>query len=398
MNVMNDIRPQSAVAKAPKRGADIAVTNARIITADEVIAGSLAVSDGEITGIDTAGVSHAEDFEGDYLVPGLVELHTDHLENHYHPRPKVYWDPVASVQAHDAQITASGITTVFDAVRIGSDADSQQNLGEHVEILMDAINHARREDRVRAEHFIHLRCELASSDAREHFEAYHGYEPVRLASLMDHTPGQRQFVTMDLYRAYYQGRTGRTDEQMERFIAARKADQEQYADLNRSTIVGMAHAAGIALASHDDATVEHVEEARENGVRIAEFPTTRAAAEAARKAGLAILMGAPNLVRGRSHSGNISAGELARDGLLDVMSSDYVPFSLMQAAFAMPDAVKGISLPEAVATVSRNPARAVGLDDRGEIAIGKRGDFSRVSLLGGLPVVRAVWREGRRVM
>lgn len=372
--------------------------NAKIILADEIIQGAIHCVDGGISAIDQGASEIGEDFEGDYLVPGLVELHTDHLESHYHPRPKVFWNAMAALQAHDAQVAASGITTVFDAVRIGSDAESSYDLGEHVAVLMGAITDARHEDRLRADHFIHLRCELASADALEQFETYHDYEPVRLASLMDHTPGQRQFVTMDLYYAYYQGKTGRSDEEMQRFIAARMKDQEMYADKNRKGIVELGHVAGLALASHDDATAAHVDEAKEDGVRIAEFPTTREAANAARDAGLAILMGAPNVVRGKSHSGNISATELAHDGLLDVLSSDYVPFSLMQAAFTMPHVAEGITLPKAVAMVSHNPAEAAGLDDRGEIALGKRADFARVHVNGGVPVVRSVWRQGRRII
>lgn len=375
----------------------LSIRNAKLILADELIDGSLYAEDGMIAALDHGPTNQGEDFEGDYLVPGLVELHTDHLESHYNPRPKVYWNPIAALQSHDAQVASSGITTVFDAVRIGSDADTSFNMGEHVSVLMGAINEARHDHRLRAEHFVHLRCELASSDALEHFEAYHDYESVRMASLMDHTPGQRQFVTLDLYYAYYQGKTGRSDEEMMRFIAARKADQEKYADHNRRGIVSLGHAAGLALASHDDATPAHVAEAHEDGVSISEFPTTLEAASAARNAGLAILMGAPNVVRGKSHSGNISAGELAREGLLDILSSDYVPFSLMQAAFELPHAVEEISLPQSVSMVSRNPARAAGLDDRGELAIGQRADFARVCMKGNVPIVRAVWRQGERV-
>ena len=377
--------------------ASLAISNARIVTGDEVVEGSLLVADGRIAALDGGSSLVGEDFEGDYLLPGLVELHTDHLETHYNPRPKVYWNPVAALQAHDAQVAASGITTVFDAVRLGSDADAGMNLGEHVSVLMQAIAEARRDDRLRAEHFVHLRCEIASSDALEHFEIYHGHEPVRLASLMDHTPGQRQFMTLDLYYAYYQGKSGRSDAEMLAFIAARQQDQRLYADRNRRGIVALSHSAGIALASHDDATKAHVAEARADGVRIAEFPTTAEAAKASRAAGLKVLMGAPNVVRGKSHSGNISANELAAQGHLDILSSDYVPFSLMQAAFALPQAIPDISLPEAVAMVSRNPAEAARLTDRGEIAIGKRADFSRVAFRSGVPIVRAVWRQGRRI-
>ncbi|HEY8596748.1 MAG TPA: alpha-D-ribose 1-methylphosphonate 5-triphosphate diphosphatase [Devosiaceae bacterium] len=377
---------------------DMKISNARIVLADRVIDGGLAVRDGIVdsvgAGMNGPGV---EDFEGDYLVPGLVELHTDHLESHYHPRPGVFWNPIAALQAHDAQVAASGITTVFDAVRIGSEADAAQNLGDHVGILVEAIDNAQGSGRLRADHFVHLRCELSAPDAVEQFEDYAHMPIVRLASLMDHTPGQRQFVTMDLYYAYYQGKSGRSDEEMRRFIAERLEDQRRYAEPNRRAIVARSREIGLAIASHDDATIDHVDQAREEGVRIAEFPTTIEAARAARKAGLSILMGAPNVVRNRSHSGNISANELARAGLLDILSSDYVPFSLMQAAFDLPRHVKGLDLPTAVANVSRNPARAAGLDDRGEIAPGQRADFARVAMLDDVPVVRAVWRQGRRV-
>lgn len=377
---------------------DQVVRNARIVLPDEVVTGAIGIENGMISAIDTGPGARGEDFEGDYLVPGLVELHTDHLENHYHPRPRVYWNATAALQAHDAQIAASGITTVYDAVRVGSDADVEQDFGAHIDTLMGAIGAARADERLRAEHFVHLRCEVSCPDALEQFETFSARDGVRLASLMDHTPGQRQFVTMDLYYAYYQGKSGRSDAEMERFIAARLRDQERHSGPNRRAIVARGHAIGLALASHDDATAEHVAEAKRDGVAIAEFPTTRDAARAARDEGLFVLMGAPNVVRGKSHSGNIPACALAAEGLLDVLSSDYVPFSLMQAAFELPGRVPGIDLPAAIATVSRNPARAAGLADRGEIAVGKRADFVRVAMRGEVPIVRAAWRQGQRVI
>ena len=151
------------------------------------------------------------------------------------------------------------------------------------------------------------------------------------------------------------------------------------------------------LASHDDATIAHVDEAIEQGIRVAEFPTTEEAARASKDAGLGVLMGAPNVMRGGSHSGNVSARTLAAGGLLDILSSDYIPFSLIQSAFFLGEAVEAISLPQAVAMVSKNPAEAVGLDDRGVIEAGRRADLVRVRVDDHIPVVRTVWREGRRV-
>jgi alpha-D-ribose 1-methylphosphonate 5-triphosphate diphosphatase len=375
---------------------DLVIRNARIVLPDEIIEGSLAVSDGRITAID---LSHAEtgiDFAGDYLIPGLVELHTDQLENHYHPRPSVYWDPMAALQAHDTQIAGSGITTVFDALRIGSDVE-MPGMGDHVDVLLGAITAAAADGRLRADHKVHLRCELPAHDVVDHFDRFCDLPIVRLASVMDHTPGQRQYQTVEKFREYYIKRMRFTEAEMDAFIADRHHEQARYAEKHRKAILARGKAAGIAFASHDDATEEHVAESVADGVAIAEFPTTLRAAEASHKAGLAVLMGAPNVVRGKSHSGNISAAELAKTGLLDVLSSDYVPFALVQAAFLLPERAPEVSLPEAIAMVSRNPARAVGLADRGEIAVGKRADFVRVEMLGGTPVVRGVWREGERV-
>ena len=370
--------------------------NARVVLAGEVIEGSVATDDGVISAIDSGPSQAGEDLEGDYLIPGLVELHTDHLETHYRPRPGVFWDAMAALHAHDVQIAGSGVTTVFDAVRIGSDLDMPKML-EHASLLVNAVRAARDADWLRSDHLIHLRCELPSADVTEHFETLVGHPTTRLISLMDHTPGQRQFTSLETYKLFYKKQLGATQEEVDRYLEAALAQHERYSAANRRHLVERARALQLAMASHDDATLAHVEEAVEDGVAIAEFPTTLEAAAAAHDAGLAILMGAPNVVRGKSHSGNISATDLVRAGLLDILSSDYVPFALLQAAFVLPQRVDGLQLPEALATVTRNPARAAGLDDRGEIAIGKRADLVRVQVINGLPIVRGVWRQGERV-
>jgi alpha-D-ribose 1-methylphosphonate 5-triphosphate diphosphatase len=213
---------------------------------------------------------------------------------------------------------------------------------------------------------------------------------------MDHTPGQRQFVSLDRYREFYQGKYGLSDAQMSALIDSRRADQVRYSQRHREAITGRCQARGLTLVSHDDATVAHVEEAAKIGTAIAEFPTTLEAARAARAYGLAILAGAPNLVCGRSHSGNIAAAELAQHDLLDILSSDYVPAALLHAAVLLYTQV-GWALPAAMATVTATPAERAGLEDRGEIAPGRRADLLRVRLVDGLPVIRAVWRQGQRI-
>ncbi|MXN64947.1 alpha-D-ribose 1-methylphosphonate 5-triphosphate diphosphatase [Stappia sp. GBMRC 2046] len=376
---------------------DHVFSNARLILPDAVIDGSLSTRKGNIAALamgPTTVTGH--DCEGDYLLPGLVELHTDHLETHYAPRPKVRWNPVSAVQAHDAQIACSGITTVFDALRIGMDDEADLKVDD-MRRLADAIETGLAEHRLRADHFIHLRCEVSSPDVMDAFASFDEDPRVRLISLMDHTPGQRQFTSLDAYRVYYQGKRGFNDEQMDAYIAKRQAQASKLTPQNRKDIAATAAERGIIVASHDDATTDHVREAVELGTSIAEFPTTLEAAKASREAGMNVLMGAPNVVRGGSHSGNVSARELADAGLLSVLSSDYIPMSLLQAAFQLAEEVEAITLPDAVRMVTKTPAEATGLNDRGAILEGRRADLVQVRLVGNVPIVRGVWREGRRV-
>lgn len=371
------------------------LANARVVLEDEIVHGAVLIRDGVVAAVDP-GPARGEDCDGDYLLPGFVELHTDHLENHYAPRPGVRWDPVAAVQAHDAQLATAGVTTVCDALRVGMDEDAKTTTTE-MRGLADAILRAQREGRCRADHLLHLRCEVSAPDVLDGLNRFLDDLPVRLVSLMDHSPGQRQFASLETYRAFYQVEMGMSDEIYEAFASRRIAQAERYSALHRREIVALCRARGIALASHDDATEDHVAEAERDGIAIAEFPTTAAAAAASQSAGMKVLMGAPNLVRGGSHSGNVSARALAEAGHLDILSSDYVPFSLVIAVFDLPRQVPSISLPQAVALVSRAPAAAVGLDDRGAIRPGLRADLVRVRAGEGVPLVRAVWREGVRV-
>jgi alpha-D-ribose 1-methylphosphonate 5-triphosphate diphosphatase len=376
---------------------ELVLSNARVVTRDESFVGSVCVQGERIVAMapGPVGVAGRVDCEGDWLVPGLVELHTDVLERHAYPRPGVRWPEAAAVVAYDAQLAAAGITTTFDSLAVGYVIETGQRPRDP-RPLAEAIRTAQERGLLRAEHFLHVRCEVSTAQVLEDFAPVADDPLVRLVSLMDHTPGQRQFVSLDKYREYYQGKYGLSDAQMTALITARVADQDAYAARHRAEITRRCHARGLTLVSHDDATVAHVEEAAKIGTAIAEFPTTLEAARAARAYGLAILAGAPNLVCGRSHSGNVAAAELAGHGLLDILSSDYVPASLLHAAVILHTEL-GLPLPAAIATVTATPADRVGLGDRGQLAPGRRADLLRVRIVDGLPVLRAVWRQGRRV-
>ncbi|WP_315837175.1 alpha-D-ribose 1-methylphosphonate 5-triphosphate diphosphatase [Bradyrhizobium prioriisuperbiae] len=373
--------------------------NARIVLADRVIErGWVAMDGGHIAEFgEGQAPAGSDDAAGDLIMPGLIELHTDHLEAHYVPRPKVHWDPVAAVVSYDGQLATCGITTVLDSLRIGNEADVADASGQ-AEILATAISSAREANLLRADHFLHLRCETPMPSTVEEAKRLIDRPDIRLMSLMDHTPGQRQFRDEGKLRDYYRGKTGGfTDAQLDEMFARRHACQLAYAETNTRAIVSLAHEHGIPLASHDDTTDDNVREAIRDRVAVAEFPTTIEAARGLHRVGIGILMGAPNVVRGGSHSGNIAAVDLAREGLLDILSSDYVPSSLLMAALQLPQHVPAIDLSAAIRTVTKRPADAVGLSDRGEIAVGKRADLIRVHVAGNASVVRSVWREGLRV-
>jgi alpha-D-ribose 1-methylphosphonate 5-triphosphate diphosphatase len=374
------------------------IGNARIVLADRVIErGWIACAGGRIAEMGEGNAPDSfEDATGDLVMPGMIELHTDHLEAHYVPRPKVFWDPVAAVVSYDGQLATCGITTVLDSLRVwredGLDRDGQ------VGVLAAAIASAREADLLRADHFLHLRCEIPMPDVVDDARELIDRPDVRLMSLMDHTPGQRQFRDEAKLRDYYRGKGGgMTDAELDVLFERRSAYQKAYAVANMRDMVALAHQHRIPLASHDDTTEENVADAIRDRVAVAEFPTTIEAARGLHQAGIDILMGAPNVVRGGSHSGNIAAVDLAREGLLDILSSDYIPSSLLMAALQLPHRVPAIDLASAVRTVTKTPAEAVGLNDRGEIVPGKRADLIRVHVARDVPVVRSVWREGRRV-
>lgn len=370
------------------------IKNAKIVTATEAFTGCMVLEGGIIRSVErgVTSVAGADDWAGDWLLPGLVELHTDNLEKHLMPRPGVLWNAHSATVTHDAQCAAAGITTVLDSIVIGN-LDGARSQTQHMAI--QALHECRNEGLLRVEHLLHLRCEVSAPDIVEVFARYADDALLELVSVMDHTPGQRQWRDLGKYRHYTERNGSYSDADYEALVVALKAHQARYAIPNRAAIVAASHARNKPLASHDDTDVEHVEQAGQERIAISEFPTTVAAAQAARQLGIAIVMGGPNLVKGGSHSGNVSAAELAQLDLLDIFSSDYVPASLLQAAFLLRDTV-GWSLPKAINTITRNPAHAIGLTDRGELAPGLRADLIRVRMSGDMPIVRGAWHQGER--
>ena len=378
--------------------AQVCLANARLVLPDRVLHGRLTLADGRIAAIAEGPQvpAGAVDCGGDTVLPGLIEVHTDNLERHIQPRPGVDWPHDAAILAHDAELAVCGITTVFDAMRVGSVvSDTSANYAKYARGLVSELLSLRAAGMLRINHLIHLRAEVCSETLIAELDEFGADDAIGLISLMDHTPGQRQFRDLDKLRAYVCGKHGLSEAGFADHVARQTALQARLGAAHEAATVATARRLGAVLASHDDTTADQVRTSAALGIRLAEFPTTREAAEACRAAGIAVIMGAPNLIRGGSHSGNVAAADLARADLLDILSSDYVPAGLVQAAFALGE-IWG-DLPRAIATVTANPAQATGLADRGALAVGLRGDVIRVAVADGRPRVRATWIAGQRV-
>lgn len=374
------------------------LTNARLVLENEVVEGTLCFGPDGIRSVDSgrSSLASAIDAEGDFVTPGLIEMHTDNLEKHFVPRPGVLWpNGLAAALAHDAQMAAAGVTTVYDAVCAGYESGDAVSRRHTFEKLVAAVKAGVAGNLFRIDHKLHLRCELSGADVVEAITPHVDHPLVALASLMDHTPGQRQWSDLKYLKTYVVGKSGKTDAEWEAHLAARM-ESAGNVPRNAPIVVEMFRARGIPLASHDDTTVEHVEEGLASGVVISEFPTTVAAAAAAKRLGLMTVAGAPNVVRGGSHSGGVAVATLATEGVLDGLSSDYVPASLLQAVERL-TVVSGIALPRAMGMVTWAIADGLGLADRGRLVPGLRSDVLRFRLLEDTPLVRGLWVAGRQV-
>jgi alpha-D-ribose 1-methylphosphonate 5-triphosphate diphosphatase len=373
------------------------LANAMLVLPGETLRGQLRMVDGRIVDIATGSAvpAGAEDCGGDLVMPGLIELHTDNLERHIEPRPKVDWPHAAAIIAHDAELASVGITTVFDALRVGSVvSNAKTNYGEYARALADEILGLRAAGALKISHFLHLRAEVCSETLIEELDKFGPEDRIGIVSLMDHTPGERQFRDLTQLRKYVIGKHGISDAEFEDHVTAQKALSARHGLQHEAAAVAAARRYGAVLASHDDTEPHHVARSAQHGVHFAEFPTTVEAARACNETGIRVMMGAPNLIRGGSHSGNVAARDLAEAELLDIISSDYVPASLLSAALMLGDLWGDTA--RGIATVTAAPADAAGLSDRGTLALGSRADVIRIARIGAAGAVRGVWVKGCR--
>lgn len=379
-------------------GPDLAVRNVRAVLADRVLDDAVVIIErGTITAVETSRTAPAGaiDGRGAFCLPGLVDSHSDGLEKELRPRPGVQLTDDFAVRSFESRVRAAGVTTIFHG--IGFEEDDRH--GRTVELagrLCDAIERRSASRHSLIDHRILYRLDARDPDG---FDALVARLPQRrddgtlpLVSFEDHTPGQGQYTDRTAFERYIIGTQRLSAEQARQRVDELIAERELarvHRDRALPWLIEHAARGSIRLMAHDPTTADDVSEAVRWNASIAEFPTTLEAAQLARAAGLRIVCGAPNVVRGSSHSGNVSARDLVSAGLCDVLASDYLPTTLLAAVAALVSDGR-CSLPAAVALVTSGPADTLGLTDRGRLAPGMRGDILLVHFDGLLPTLRGV--------
>lgn len=372
------------------------LTHATLITPDTVIKdGSLLIEDGYIVALNPESAPHADviDIAGRYLLPGLVDLHCDAIEKEIEPRPKAFFPTEFAIAQIDQRNAALGVTTPFHGISFAHEELGVRNNDKAAEIVRSLHTY---QPHALVNNQIHCRYEITDPTGLPVLLTLLEEQAIHLISLMDHTPGQGQFKDMQAFQAYFARTYQKTAIEVEA-IAARKLEQGGDALDRVKTLIAAAHQHRVTVASHDDDTPERIASMNDLGVHISEFPINVETAQAAKDKGLSTVFGAPNLLRGQSQSGSMKAIDAIHHHLGDILCGDYSPASLLAAAFRVPNLAAHWSLPQAIALVTRNPARAAQLSDRGELAVGQRADLIAVRHDLGFPQVVTTWVGGRQV-
>ncbi len=372
------------------------ITNAQLVLADQVLDNaSLLIEDGLIKAINPESVADTIeiiDAAGRIVMPGMIDLHCDALEKEVEPRPNVHFPLDYAVAQADKRNATAGITTVYHAIAFANDELGVRN-NDFAASIARAVHawapHGLIDNRV------HCRYEITDESGLPVLLDLIANDDMHLLSLMDHTPGQGQFKDMAAYRDYLARSYKKTDAELD-VIIDKKLGAAGGAFERAKTLIAAAHDKGVSVASHDDDTRERIETMSGLDVQISEFPINMEAASAAREMGMSTVFGAPNILRGKSQSGSMKALDAIKAGVADCLCADYAPAALIVAVIKLPS-LTDIDLASAVRLVTLNPAKAAGLNDRGEIAVGKRADLIMVDMPAGLPQVSRVWLNGQTV-
>jgi alpha-D-ribose 1-methylphosphonate 5-triphosphate diphosphatase len=371
------------------------ITGARLVLRDQVLENSaMLVEHGRIVSIDSGGAAGAEqlDLAGQTLLPGLIDLHCDAIEKEVEPRSRVFFPIDFAVAQVDRRNAAAGITTPFHALSFSAQESGVRN-NQIAAAIVRAIKLAAPASLV--DNRVHCRYEVTDPTSVAVLCELLEEGLVDMLSVMDHSPGQGQFKTLDAFVDYMKGNHG-MDHDTALAAAQLKLDAREGALQRIETLLAVARRRGVATASHDDDSPQRVRAMHELGVHISEFPINPEAAATAIALGLPTILGAPNVLRGQSQSGSMRAIDAIQAGSASCLCSDYQPSTLVAAAFAV-EKTGVLGLPDAVALVSANPAAACNLTDRGYLAPGMRADLIAVSHHGSWPSVTRTWSRGVQV-
>jgi len=366
-----------------------------IVLPDRLIQnGAVRVQDGLIAEISERPVKDSVRAPRHRLFPGFIDMHGDMIELELEPRPRVDFPMEVAIGHLDARLAASGVTTAYAGVSFSRTAkDNERRSFEHTSQIIRALKD--NIERLRVDHRIHARFDVTYTDAIAALDGLLSSGAVDLVSVMDHTPGQGQYRDLEKLIAYRSHGQGVSMEearvQIEERIAASVPADQVLNNLERVSRLCQSH--GVAMASHDDDTVAKANLMADIGAVISEFPVTIEAAEAAAARGLMIAMGAPNAMRGQSYSGNLSARDAHAAGLLSILAADYHPAAILPAIMAMAEQDPN-GLAGAARLATANPAKALGLTDRGDITVGKRADLVLIDPDGH---VALTLRQGKKI-
>ena len=371
------------------------LTHARLVLADEVVEdGALLIEDGVIRAICPEGIGDAREIslDGQWLMPGMIDLHCDAIEKEAEPRAKVMFPLDLACVNIDRRNAVAGVTTPFHALSFAHAEWGVRNNDTAAELVREV---KRFKEHALVDNRIHVRYEITDITAMPYVMALLDEGATDMLSIMDHTPGQGQFRHLETYVAYMMGNHGSTREAAEQ-VAEEKRQARESGDERVLQVMARARELGIPTASHDDDDHARVVAMKELGARMSEFPINLETARAAHAAGLATILGAPNVMRGGSQSGNMRAIDAIAAGVADCLCADYAPTTMLAAVVALHER-DGMKLPDAVKLVTLGPAKAAGLDDRGEIAIGKRADLISIGRPAGRAAVTQTWVAGRQI-
>lgn len=376
------------------------ITNGRIVTPDGIVDGEVTIEDGVIvrvgSGQDGNGTScRTVDAAGMWVLPGLIDTHSDAIEKELYPRKASALPLDIAFYELERKLAAQGITTMYHSFSMwGENAGEEARKNDNV-IRFIRMFRQLQQERCMIRHKFHMRLEMSNLGAIPVIEELLSQAEIDLLSFMDHTPGQGQFRNEDIQLQYIMSSEQKSEAEAREAMDSRRRQQKASDDV----LTRLAHRAnnrGVRLASHDDESLDKLDRAEGWGAAISEFPVDLQVALEARRRGIYVTMGAPNVLLGRSHSGNLSALEAIREGAVDILCSDYYPPSLIQAVFTLFHA--GYALPDCVNMVSLHPARALGLDGKiGSIEEGKAADLLLVQEYGNRPFIHTVAVDGHVV-